>query len=123
MIHPLFGDTVTLYRRSGESYTRTILRGVQFRQKAERANRDALSTQGTIMFQTVTTVTIPASVSAGKTISPISGDVLILGVGPEITQEYTIAHLRADYSSYCTVRAVSDNTHRPRLKHWKVYAV
>lgn len=123
MIHPLFCDTVTLYHKNGDAYTRHILRGVQWRQKAERVSRDALSTQGTFVFQTVTTVTIPVSVSAGKTISPISGDVLILGIGPDVTHEYTIAHLRADYSSYCTVRAVSDNTQRPRLKHWKVYAV
>lgn len=123
MIHPLFGDAVTLYRRSGNAYIRHILRGVQWRQKAERVSRDALSTQGTFMFQTVTTVTIPSAISAGKTISPISGDVLILGTGPEITGDYPISRLREDYITYCTVRAVTDNTHRPRLKHWKVVAV
>ena len=123
MIHPLFGDTVTLYRKNGDTYTRHILRGVQWRQKIERTINGNLSSQGTMLFQTVTTATIPATTFAANKISPASGDVLILGTGPEITIDYPIFRLREDYITYCTVRAVTDNTHRPRLKHWKVYAV
>lgn len=114
MTHPLFSDTVTAYRKNGEQYTRRVLNGVQWRQKIERLNDN-----GTLALATVASVTIPEG--ADMAVKP--GDVLVLGVGPELTDEYTIARLRADNDTYCTVRAVADNTRRPRLKHWKVTAV
>lgn len=113
MTHPLFADTVTVYRKNGDQYTRHVLKGVQWRQKIERLNDN-----GKIAIATVTSVTIPDGVEMA--VKP--GDVLVLGVGPELTDEYTIARLRADNTTYCTVKAVADNTRRPRLKHWKVTA-
>lgn len=123
MSHPLFADTITLYHKESDSYTRFILQGVQWRQKTERQISSNLSTAGVMLFQTVTTVTIPASITAAKNISPTTGDVLILGRGPLITENYPVSSLKADHVTYCTVRSVSDNTLRPMLKHWKVYAV
>ncbi|MBR6709093.1 MAG: hypothetical protein IKL84_05380 [Clostridia bacterium] len=114
MTHPLFADTVTVYSKNGDQYTRHVLKGVQWRQKIERLNDN-----GKIAIATVTSVTIPEGV--GMATKP--GNVLVLGVGPELTDEYTIARLRADNESYCTVKAVADNTRRPQLKHWKVKAV
>lgn len=114
MTHPLFSDTVTVYRKNGEQYDRHVLEGVQWQQKTERMNDG-----GKLALAAMTSVTIPES--AGMAVKP--GDVLVLGTGPEITGEYTIARLRAEDETYCTVRTVADNTLRPRLKHWKVMAV
>ena len=114
MTHPLFMDTVTVYRKHGEQYTRHVLKGVQWRQKTERLNDN-----GKLALAAVTSVTVPES--AQMAVKP--GDVLVLGVGPEITSEYTIARLMADHETYCTVKTVADNTRRPRLKHRKVTAV
>ena len=114
MTHPLFTDTVTVYRKEGERYIRHVLAGVQWRQKTERLNDN-----GKLSLVTVTSVTIP-----GEGAAPVKpGDVLILGKGPEITEAYTIARLKAENETYCTVKGVADNTRRPRLKHWKVTAV
>lgn len=114
MTHPLFSDTVTAYHKNGEQYTRHVLKGVQWRQKTERLNNN-----GKLALATVTSVTIPEGVE--MVVKP--GDVLVLGAGPEITDEYTIASLRAENTTYCTVKTIADNTLRPRLKHWKVTAV
>lgn len=114
MTHPLFTDTVTVYSKNGDQYTWHVLKGVQWRQKIERLNDN-----GKIAIATVTSVTIPEGVKMA--VKP--GDVLVLGVGPELTDEHTIAHLRANNDTYCTVKAVADNARRPRLKHWKVTAV
>lgn len=122
MIHPLFGDTITLYHKSADSYTRHVIYGVQWRQKVERFMYQR-GQSGVFDIKTVTTVTIPAGVAGAEKISPAEGDVMVLGKGPQLTASYTIANLKADFPSYCTVRAVSDNTQRPRLKHWKVIAV
>lgn len=113
MTHPLFSDAVTVYHRDGDQYVKQTLSGVQWRQKIERLN-DA----GKLVLSRVTSVTIPDSVDGE--IAP--GDVLILGEGPELSSEYTVARLRADCRTYCTVQAVTDNRLRPQLKHRKVLA-
>lgn len=119
---PLFGDTITLYKKQDESYTRHVIEGVQWRQKAERYSFQR-GTAGVLDMKTVTSVTIPAGNMQNVSVHPSEGDVLILGIGPELTSLYTIADLKRDHASYCTVRAVADNTLRPKLKHWKVTAV
>lgn len=113
-MHPLFGDMITVYRKkSGERYSRHVIVGVQYRQKTERLNDN-----GKLSLVTVTSVTIP-----GEGTAPVKpGDVLILGEGPELTESYTIARLKAENDTYCTVKGVADNTRRPQLKHWKVTA-
>ena len=114
MTHPLFSDTVTVYRKNGDQYTRHVLKGVQWRQKIERLNDN-----GKLLLVTVTGVTIPGSGPA-----PVKpGDVLVLGEGPELTEVLAIARLKAENETYCTVKGVADNTRRPQLKHWKVTAV
>lgn len=114
MSHPLFSDTVTAYRREGDGYVRRVLENVQWRQKTERLNDG-----GKLSLATVTSVTIPQATASD--IAP--GDVMVLGTGPQITAEYSIARLRAEHTTYCTVKTVADNTLRPRLKHKKVTAV
>lgn len=113
-MHPLFDDMITVYRKkSGEHYSRHVIVGVQYRQKTDRLNDN-----GKLSIVAVTSVTIP-----GEGTAPVKpGDVLILGEGPELTESYTIARLKAENETYCTVKGVVDNTRRPQLKHWKVTA-
>ena len=114
MMHPLFADTITVYRKDGERYARHVIVGVQWRQKTERLNDN-----GKLSLVTVTSVTIP-----GEGTAPVKpGDVLILGAGPELIESLTVARLKAENETYCTVKGVADNTRRPQLKHWKVTAV
>ncbi len=114
MTHPLFSDTVTVYHREGDLFTRYVLCGVQWRQKTERLNDN-----GRLSTVTVTSVTVPEDVS----MTVRAGDVLVLGEAAELTQEYGIAQMKKDYPTYCTVKSITDNTRRSRLKHWKVTAV
>lgn len=122
MSHPLFNDVVTLYHKENDIYTRYVLSGVQWRQKVERFSYQRGSA-GVFDLKTVTTVTVPFGTKFADRFSPSEGDVLVLGAGPELTAAFTVADLKKTNPTYCTVRAVSDNTLRPRLKHWKVYAV
>lgn len=110
----LFTDIVTVYHKIGDRFARQVISGVQWRQKIERLNDD-----GKLTLATVTSVTIPGDISVNVNL----GDVIVLGVGPELSAGYSIANLRADHSTYCTVRAVADNTLRAHLKHRKVIAV
>lgn len=124
MINAHFGDNATLYRKArvngAEIYARYELRGVQWRQKIVREASEG----GRYSVRTATSVTIPAdTIGADMFPGPMQGDVLVLGNGPDITGDYSIAELRKDYSSYCTVQAVANNTLRPRLKHWRIEAV
>lgn len=121
MIHPLFNDVVTLYHKENDSYTRYTLSGVQWRQKAERIAYQQ-GNAGVFDLKTVTSVTIPYDTPNANAISVSEGDVLVLGEAPDLSESFTIADLKKAYPSYCTVRAIADNTLRPRLRHWKVMA-
>ena len=119
-----FGDNATLYRKArvngADIYARYELRGVQWRQKIVREASDG----GRYSVRTITSMTIPAdTIGADMFPGPMQGDVLVHGSGPQITDAYTIADLRREHPSYCTVQAVADNTLRPRLKHWRIEAV
>lgn len=123
MSYPLFNDTITLYRKSrvnsAEIYTRYVISGVQWRQRIVRE----AGADGHAALQTVTSVTIPdEGLDRIEFPGPMQGDVLVLGKGPAITDEYSIADLRHDHATYCTIRAIADNTLRPLLRHWRIEA-
>ncbi|MDD3212777.1 MAG: hypothetical protein PHY64_03850 [Eubacteriales bacterium] len=137
----LFGDTVTLYNRyrvnRADAWQRTVLTGVQVRQRVEKT----VDSSGLHVARSVS-VTIPVDVDAGGRhyLPPalFAGsdnraaywsldaehnlDVIVLGeCSAELTDEYTLDDLKKEHG-YATVKAVADNTLRPRLKHWKVTA-
>ena len=112
----IFTDTVTVYRCTGDRWARAaVLHGVQLRQRIERVNENGKST-----CQTVTSLTIPAGIEHSVTAD--GSTALILGEGPEVSADMPIRRIRAEYASFCIVSAVTDNTHRDRLPHWKVIA-
>lgn len=112
----LFTDTVTAFHQQNGAWTKTELRGVQWKAKTERTNDGGRSAT-----KTVVSVTIPESVGV-QGITEDGNTVLVLGTAPAITGTYTIGQLRKDKKTYCTVRSITDNTLRPKLKHWKVTA-
>ena len=112
----LFTDTVTVYNRTGDTWARAgVLYGVQLRQRIERVNENGKST-----WQTVTSLTIPAGIE--HTVTADGSTALIRGAGPAVSDDMPIRRIRAEHTSFCIVNAVTDNTHRDRLPHWKVIA-
>ena len=112
----IFTDTVTVYNRTGDTWARAgVLHGVQLRQRIERVNENGKST-----WQTVTSLTIPAGIE--HAITADGSTALIRGAGPQLSDDMPIRRIRAEYASFCIVSAVTDNTHRDHLPHWRVIA-
>lgn len=144
MKSPLFTNTVTVlnhYRRQREDlWQATVLSGVQVRCVV----KSVLNTTGQWVTEMETQITIPADADAGGrrygkpaaflqadetersglwTLDPVNGMDLIL---PEpYTGDMVDAQILSDLQreGAVTVMAVSDNTLRPRLKHWKVRCI
>ena len=137
----VFGDTVTLYNRyrlnRADAWQRTVLRGVQVRERVEKT----VDASGLHLAKSVS-LTIPVNADAGGrhylppelfaqserreqywTLNAAGNlDVIVTGVcETDLSDAYTLDDLGREHG-YITVRAVSDNTARPRLKHWKVTA-
>ena len=132
----LFTDTITVYNHYKEDnkdkFKRTILKGVQWsHNKAQTTISNGVMTENK-----VESITIDFSNDYGNEayINPIefekeddhSGhwtlntkggkDMAVLGIGSEITDEYTIKNLKADNQYIGIVAEVSDNRNRDYLK-------
>ncbi len=130
---PLFTETITLYnhwrRGREESWTRTVICGVQVRQSVKHKFDNGKS-----LRLTETSITIPVNADAGDrnyrkpseysgtgwTLNPDDGqDLVVLGACvQEIGAGYTVDALIKEHGAL-TLTAAADNTHRPRLRHWK----
>jgi hypothetical protein len=140
-MNALFGDTITLYNHYKSSrvdyWQRTVITGVQYRAKTEKT----VDSAGLHLANSVS-VTIPIDAETGArtylstaafaasttksnhwTLDAAQNqDFVVFGaVTKDITTLYTIDALKAEYG-YTTIKAVSDNTIRPLLKHWEVTA-
>lgn len=138
-----FTETVTIYNHAVENRTeiwrRTVIRGVQWTGRCV----NAFDSTGKSVFQQEISLTIPVDAdTSGKqyaepkaydkapdksalwTLNPKNGDdVVVYGDCPaEISDEYTLSKLARDYTMV-TIMAVSDNTHRARLRTWKASCV
>ena len=139
MSNTLFSDTVTLYNHyrinRSDAWQRTVIRGVQVREKAEKS----LDATG-LHLASLVSVTIPVDADAdGRHYLPpalfaasdhreqywsldVSGslDVLVIGeCGADLNSLYTLDQLQKEHC-YVTIKAITDNTIRPLLKHWRV---
>lgn len=135
----LFGDTITLYNHYRvarvDYWQRTVISGVQYRTKTEKS----VDSSGLHIANSVG-VTIPVNADAGGRhyLAPAAFaasaskssyftleaaqnlDFIVFGaVTKDISAQYTVDMLKAEYG-YTTIKAISDNTLRPRLKHWEV---
>lgn len=137
----IFGDTITLYNHfrvdREDRWQRTVIHGVQVHTKTEKT----VDASGLHLAQ-LTSLTIPVSADAnGRHYLPpylFAGsdnrtfywtldakhnlDVITLGEClVELGDTYTLDQLRKEYD-FVTIKSVTENTSRPRLKHWKVIA-
>jgi len=143
----MFDDIITLYNYSRDSTTkndkwiRSVIKNIQYRKTSTKT----VTAQGIINFAEIITVTIPISADTyGKTFldyvdyikqpndmmseywtlnAQSNKDLILYGeYTDEITTDFTIADLSKKYGGYGTIRAVSDNTNKSSLKHWRVEA-
>lgn len=139
----IFTDVITLYNYHKDpttkivSWQRTVIKNVKW----HKATDKTISTDGKIMLSDRMDLTIPLSSIEKEYIDPKSFqlvssinilnyftfnninnmDVFVLGdIEKEITTDYTITNLKNDYYYVATISAVTDNTNRDELKHWKV---
>lgn len=132
---PLFTDTVTLYNRYRKGretfWKRTVLKGVQWSQKAVRTANNS----GSVVITTETNVTIPAGISGymspdafaaaedktkAWTLAP--DDLVMLGNSDTEISDNVTADVVCALGAV-TIRTVKDNTLRPKLRTWKVVAI
>lgn len=140
----LFTDTMTVYNyyrdldTEKESWIRSVVRGVQWSH-----NKREIATSGNVQTENkVESITIDFQRKYGnkpyippQEYAKLSGDergdywtldakqgndIMILGESEkEITQDYRTTQLFDDFQYAVTVKAVSDNRNRPRLKNIK----
>lgn len=124
----MFTDVVTLYNHHADTWTRTVLYGVQWQDKVTKT----VDSDGKIVITPEISITVPYRdgyvkpdqyAGSGFTFGLDNLDMVVLGeCNVEITDGYTITNLKKDYSDVATIYAVKDNTLRGMLKHWRVYA-
>lgn len=132
--------TVTIYNyhESKKAWQRTIISGVEYFFKNEKT----VTSSGQIVFTQLLTVVIPVEVivsdkrtyipfteyqqlediSAHWTINPsCNKEVIVCGeCDKEITDNYKITSLKANFIKSGIISAFDDNTDKQRLKHFKV---
>ena len=126
----IFTDTITVYNHlPDDRYQRTVVKGVMVTGKTVKT----VTADGKVNLAATVNITIPESAVCERKFRKLPDtegywtlddagnlDVIVRGeVAAEITDEYRIKHLRADYDCV-TVAEVSDNRNKPRLKHIKV---
>lgn len=124
----VFTDTVTLYNHYNDSWYRTILEDVQWTEKTERT----VDSDGVMHLTPSVTVTVPyregyvepkAYKGEGFTFGLDNLDIVVLGECDKVISDtYTITDLQEEFRA-ATISAVSNNTQRKLLKHWRVTAV
>lgn len=124
----LFTDTVTLFNHYKGQWFKTVLPAVQWKDKVTKT----VDTSGRIVATPEVSLTVPeragyiepkAFTGTGFTFGTGNLDVIVLRkIDEEITADFTITSLRKKYDHVATIYAVSDNTLRPQMKHWKVMA-
>lgn len=124
----VFTNTVTLFNHYKGQWFKTVLAGVQWKDKVTKA----VDSDGKIVVTPEVSLTVPvrpdyvepkAFTGEGFTFGAGNLDVIVLGeIADEITQDFTITNLRKKYDHVATISGVADNTLRPMLRHWKVTA-
>lgn len=145
MSNALASGVITLYNHfrdpetRADRWQRTVLKGVQTRERLEKT----VSTDGKLLLARSVSVTIPVSADAGGrrylapsayaasearerywTLDAARGlDAIVDGACEAELGDGTTLDGLARERGVLTIRAVSDNTQRGRLRHWRVTAV
>lgn len=115
----LFTDTVTVYQKqSGETWTRTVLNGVQWSEKSEKTNAN-----GQISVANYISLTIPSPLCNEVVLEPFTDeDAIVCGV-VEDTVTTVKGHRISDLLKARKggiIQSVNDNSSRDFLKNIKV---
>lgn len=135
----IFTDTMTVYSHHGGSWYRSVIPGVMWR----HAKRQGRISKALMTEEVTESVAVDynrpydrpeylppkeyaalADPAGYWSLDPMGAqDIIVLGeVEDEITEEFTIEDIQQKYDYAVTVKAVSDNRNRDRLKHIKVVA-
>ena len=118
-----FTDSVTIYHRTVDPVTkddvfqRVVVPKVMARWHAERT----VDSSGVVKVAQSLSVTVLPDTDPGDMMQ--TGDYLLVGDGPELTEEYTLKQLRRDWPGLTQVQAIADNRARPHLKHRRAECV
>ena len=112
-----FTDTVTIYHKTVDPVTkddvfeRVVAPAVMARWHTERT----VDSSGVVKVAQSLSVTVLPDTDPGELMQP--GDYLLVGDGPELTEEYTLKHLRRDWPGLAQIQAIADNRGKPHIKH------
>lgn len=118
-----FTDTVTIYHKTVDPVTkddvfqRVVVPGAMARWHADRT----VDSSGVVKVARALSVTVLPDTDPGDLMQP--GDYLLAGDGPELTEQYTLRHLRRDWPGLAQVQVIADNRERPYLRHRRVECV
>ena len=105
-------DTATVYHHDGAAWQRRVLQGVYWVQE------NILHADGGMQgMKKAVRMRVPKMEDGSAPAQP--GDILMKGEGPVIGAGYGMAQLRREQDC-CVVKAVSDNTGRAHLAHWRI---
>lgn len=115
----VFTDTVTIYQKqANETWTRTVLSGVQWSEKSEKTNEN-----GQISVAKYISLTIPYPQCESVTLEPFTDeDAIVYGnVSDTVTTEkgHRIADLLKSHNGGI-IQSVNDNMNRSFLQNIKV---
>ena len=116
----LFTNTVTIFNKTEhESWTRTVVKGVQWSDKYERSNEN-----GKLSVVVYTSITFPEGTYEGLLLDPRKEeDCIVFGeVLDEVTTEKgcRVSDLLKKYPKSGLIKSVNDNSNRSYLKNIKV---
>lgn len=121
--HKYFTDAVTIYHRSVDPATRDdVFERVMIpRAMARHRIVRTVDAGGVIRLAQILSVTVLPDTDPGDLMQ--TGDYLLVGEGPELTEGYTLKNLRRDWPWLAQVQTIADNRSRPHLKHRRVECV
>ena len=113
----LFTDTVTVFHWTGTAYSRAVLKGVQWRERA----KDIADASGIVTYTHTVSVTVPVETAATVTADPRTAqDVIVYGNVASAPTPSTMPEFLASNPRAVVVTEVIDNTYRPQLKHHRI---
>lgn len=98
-------------------FERVVAPAVMARWHTERT----VDSSGVVKVAQSLSVTVLPDTDPGELMQP--GDYLLVGDGPELTEEYTLKQLRRDWPGLAQIQAIADNRGKPHLKHRRVECV
>lgn len=140
----MFDKTITLYNHFKKNKTdfwqRTVINGCEYAYSMSKT----VNQSGQVVLSEIITIRIPTNADAQDrkyidcmnfarqddvsqywTINPKNNlDFVVCGLcNQEITENYKVTQLSKDFLKTGTLKAFSDNTDKPMLRHYKVVAV